>query len=366
MSLLNDALRKKNNGRQKSEKNCLIRKKFSGRSANKIKLFRMPVLLSIVAATTAVAWYMVSSLSAEHYTPFDSAVVGPTVQPTTVAATTNQPDIETAIDLDFVKSPSTEQNQAAMPQKLPEPDQQSPEVVKKDPEIRPPVSAALKPNEQISALKRKMIETTQEFPRTTPSPEEKHFFQKALRYHRQGKFSLAIQMYHQVLKVNPDHLDALLNLSSAYIQTKAYSEAHQRLMKLRALDADNPDVLLNLAIVEIGLKRPAEAIKLLDRASKQFDQPIFEFYFHRAAAQSQLNRLEEALASYKKAEELNPGHSSLWFNLGVLSDRLKRYDEAVFYYKKYVYGHKGLTDQEDKDIKARVSALQLYLAQIQN
>ena len=57
-----------------------------------------------------------------------------------------------------------------------------------------------------------------------PSHEEDIFYQKALSYHREDKLNQAIQMYKQVIRVNPDHRDALFNLSSAYIQLAAYSE----------------------------------------------------------------------------------------------------------------------------------------------
>ena len=362
MSLLNDALRKKNSGRQKSEKNHLIRKKSSRQSLKKTRHFRMTVLLFFVGVTAAFAWYMVNSLSAGHHATFDSALVRPTVQPTAAAA--NNTDSEEAFDLDLVLPHPTEQTKADILQEAPEPVQRSSALVPRKTEIRPLDETTVEPKKTVNTLKRKIPEATLKFPRSSPAPEEKHFFQKALRYHRQGKFNLAIQMYHLVLKVNPDHLDALLNLSSAYIQIKAYSEAYPKLNKLRTLDAYNPDVLLNLAITEIGLGRPAEAMKLLDQASIQFDQPIFGIHFHRAAALSRLNRLKEAHASYKRAEELNPEHSALLFNLAVLSDKLKRYDEAVSYYKKYLYMHTGLTDNEMREIRARISSLQLYLAQM--
>lgn len=194
-----------------------------------------------------------------------------------------------------------------------------------------------------------------------PSHEEDIFYQKALRYHREDKLNQAIQMYKQVMRVNPDHQDALLNLSSAYIQLAAYSDAYPLLKQLEASDHRNPDILVNLAIAEIGLGRPGEAILLLDKAADQCEEPQFGIYFHRAAALSRLGKLEEARNTYKKAEKLNAGHPNLIFNLAVLSDKLQRYDEAIEYYGKFLKQCNTLPPQEKITIEARIRSLHAYL-----
>ena len=199
-----------------------------------------------------------------------------------------------------------------------------------------------------------------------PSHQEALFLKKAYRYHRQGKFNQAIQMYQQVLRVKPDHREALFNLASAYIQLTAYSEALPLLRKLRSYDNGNPDVLINLAIVEIGMGNSTEAIHLLDLAAKQYTDPKFEIYFHRAAALSRLGRLEEALRSYKSAEELNPKHPALNFNLALLSDKLQKYHDAVDYYAVFLSQGDNLPRHEEKRIESRIRSLRAYLAGSRN
>jgi tetratricopeptide (TPR) repeat protein len=199
-----------------------------------------------------------------------------------------------------------------------------------------------------------------------PSREEDLFYQKALRYHRENKLNQAIQMYQQVIRVNPDHRDALFNLSSAYLQLAAYSDAYPLLIQLEVSDHETPNVLVNLAIAEIGLGRPAEAIHLLDSAANKREEPQFKIYFHRAVALSRLGKLEEAQISYKKAEKLNASHHNLIFNLAVLSDKLQRYDEAIQYYGKYLQQNNTLPPLEKIDIEARIRSLHAYLSAKRN
>jgi tetratricopeptide (TPR) repeat protein len=202
--------------------------------------------------------------------------------------------------------------------------------------------------------------------KSLPSHEEDIFYQKALSYHREDKLNQAIQMYKQVIRVNPDHQDALFNLSSVYIQLASYSDAYPLLKQLEVSDHRNPDILVNLAIAEIGLGRPAEAIHLLDSAADQYEEPQFGIYFHRGAALSQLGKLEEARIFYKKAEKLNTGHNNLIFNLAVLSDKLKRYDDAIQYYDKFLQQNKTLPSHDKKNIEARIRSLHAYLGAKRN
>jgi tetratricopeptide (TPR) repeat protein len=236
---------------------------------------------------------------------------------------------------------------------------------------RHPVSASPAPTRK-AEKKPRLVK--KESPRKAPkakstssvSHQEVLFLKKARRYHRQGKFNQAIQMYRQVLRVKPEHREALLNLASAYIQLTAYSEALPLLRKLRSFDDSNPDVLINLAIVEIGMGNSTEAIHLLDLAAKQYADPKFEIYFHRAAALSRLGRLEEALGSYKSAEELNPKHSALNFNLALLCDKLQKYHDAVDYYQVFLSQGDNLPRHEEKRIESRIRSLQAYLAGSRN
>lgn len=187
------------------------------------------------------------------------------------------------------------------------------------------------------------------------------FFQKALTYHRQNKLDEAIHMYQKALWKNPEHFDALFNLASAYIKTSAFSKAYPLLNKLKGLDPEKPEVLLNLAIVEIALGRFQSALAYLSIAEKQKDGPQFEIYFHRSVALGQLGNLNEAIVWYKKAEELDPHHSRLLFNIALVYDKMQNYPEAVRYYFKFLKQDLS-SPNEKKEVAARILALKVYMA----
>jgi len=189
------------------------------------------------------------------------------------------------------------------------------------------------------------------------------FYNKALSYHRRNDLQNAIQMYLQVLNKNPEHYDALFNLASAYIKTSSFSEAYPKLIKLKERDPENPVVLLNLAITEIGLGRPQKAIASLYSAENLKDTPVFEIYLHRGVALSQLNKLNEAIIWYKKAEEIHPSYPRLLFNMAVIYDKQQQYKESLRYYESFLRQDVSLSAIEVKEIQDRIRAIRPYMAQ---
>jgi len=185
------------------------------------------------------------------------------------------------------------------------------------------------------------------------------FYQKALQFHRAGRMEEAINMYREVLKFSPDNSGASYNLSSALIEASKYSEAYDMLSSLLASNPESPEIKLNLAVAEIGLARPAEAIDLLNSVNTDEKKLRFSKFFHLGVATSHSGKLEDALAFYKKAEEINTGYPKLLYNVALTNDRLRNYNDAAAYYKKLL-ATGSTTQDETEAIKARISTLQDY------
>ncbi len=232
---------------------------------------------------------------------------------------------------------------------------------------KPPQIKVLKPKEERNKEQSRNVQKTVEIPAPSSRRTEDLFFKKAVSYHRQNKLKMAIRMYLEVLAGNPEHPDALLNLSSAYIQSSAFSKASPLLKKLRNFDPENPQVLLNLAIVEIGLGRPDKAITYLERSEGLTEEPQFEIYFHRGVALSHLEELDKALTWYKRAEKLSENNPLLLFNMAVAYDKLERYDKALRYYVPLLNNADApLSVTEKKKVEDRISVLRMFVARQEN
>jgi Flp pilus assembly protein TadD len=187
------------------------------------------------------------------------------------------------------------------------------------------------------------------------------FYQKALRLHRDGRFVEAISMYHEVLKYAPDHPDALYNLSSAYMELSDFSAAYDILNKLLVSNPMAPEILLNLAIAEIGLDRDMDAIDLLKGIDTEDEELQFSRFYHLGVAMSRIGKTEDALIYYKNAKELKMDYPNLLYNMAILNDRLGRYKEAVDYYSRFLSNGSSPAD-ETENVKRRLRILQTYIS----
>jgi tetratricopeptide (TPR) repeat protein len=354
MSLLNDALRKKSREAKKTENLELMPRQPTAHKSRRPRLAMATGLLLLCGSLSLGAWYLWGSLIGQ----VDARVAtrhatGQTPNP---AADPQAEPIENAAPPLMALQPLANISPTAG---WPEPAsvQHAQEGLKSAPQKTSLPTTASVDKKPLKASKTDAPKDAMEKAASSPSQEKSLFFQKALHYHQQGQLHQAIQMYKQVLSVDSDYPAALLNLGAVYIQLAAFGDAYPLLKHLREIDRDNPDVLVNLAIVEIGLGRAADAIELLDLAASQYGEPQFGIFFHHAAALSQLGRLAEAHAFYKKAEELNPNHSSLIFNLALLADKLRRYEESVHYYRRFLQQNEMLPADEKYQIEARIRSL---------
>jgi len=194
--------------------------------------------------------------------------------------------------------------------------------------------------------------------------KERIFYRKAQAYHRHKNFEMATEMYRRVLQEDPGHCDALFHLSSIYMEQSTYAEAYPLVTELVRRKPDDPQGLANLAIAEIALGRPEQAISHLDKALTLEDPPRFKIYFHQGVARSKLHRLEEAIAWYRKAENLDPGRAHLLFNMAVTFDRLERYNEALDCYARFLMARESSSPRERRDVEARIGVLMAYLVEV--
>ncbi len=180
--------------------------------------------------------------------------------------------------------------------------------------------------------------------------------------HQQGDLPQAEQMYHEVLRRQPEDADALhclgvlclqtgraqaaaewigrslsknpqqpvaqLNLGVAMQQLRRLSEALGCFERALLLDPDYAEALKNRADVLLALHRPDEALRSLERALAL--RPHFPMALNnRGNALRELGRFAEALSSYEMALALEPRFTRALNNRGNALRDLNRLEEAL-------------------------------------
>ncbi len=95
-----------------------------------------------------------------------------------------------------------------------------------------------------------------------------------------------------------------------------------------------PDDEVN-ALLEKGMNAYLQAEYALAsacyRQAVELDPDIFTAYFYLAASLNVLGREEEAIEAMKKARDIRPGNTAVYYNLGLLSQQVGKTHEARAY-----------------------------------
>ena len=187
-------------------------------------------------------------------------------------------------------------------------------------------------------------------------------FGEAVALHRAGQLRQAERIYARVVKVAPDHFDALNLLGAVKIQQGQFGEAQRLFGAAIKINPRIPAAWCNLGQAQYALKRPADALQSFDKARALAPEDVDILYQHANAllaldrprealaelevvlarkpqhfearlnsglAQAKLENPECALADFDSALALVPQHPVAHFNRGVVLIKLGRYTEAV-------------------------------------
>ena len=156
-------------------------------------------------------------------------------------------------------------------------------------------------------------------------------FAEGLALHKKGALADAQAAYHEVLAVQPDHFDALHLLGVIGYQAGNFPFAVELIAKAIAIHGTNSIFHSNLGLALKALKRFDEALTSFDRAI-DIDPGRAQAFNDRGSVLLELKRAREALASYERAIGLKPDFAEAIYNRGVAYQELERQEEALASY----------------------------------
>ncbi len=191
--------------------------------------------------------------------------------------------------------------------------------------------------------------------------------QQAVALHRSGKWDQAEELYRKVLRVAPNHFQALYLLGMLALHREQYAEAVTLIDRALKINPEHADAQFDRATALEELQRYPEALRSYDlvlllrpdftdaqfrrgnvlRAMQRFSEalqsyqrvllakPDFaEALFKHANTLHDLKRIPEALEGYRKTLELEPEFLEALFNMGNALKDLNRLDEALLTYQR--------------------------------
>lgn len=148
----------------------------------------------------------------------------------------------------------------------------------------------------------------------------------------QGDLAAARREFERALELDPESADALLNLASLHAAEGRTAQARHLVERALAVDPSSTAALAQLAELARDRGDLQEAIRLFHEALGVDRQPFL--YLGLGDVLQRAGRLDEAVAAFESALELDPDSALAYYDLGVTYGNQGRYDEAVAAYEK--------------------------------
>lgn len=160
-------------------------------------------------------------------------------------------------------------------------------------------------------------------------------FKTAYELTQQGKFDEAEAAYKALLTKRPDIPEVYYNLGFLAGKRKDGAAAEEAYKKAIELKPDYGEALVALAETYQAMGQADKAAEVLNKATQDFpDDAALAFgtgVFHFNA-----NRPAEAIAAFKKAEQLDPSKGEAHYYLGTLSVGQNDIPGALAHFEKYL------------------------------
>ena len=156
-----------------------------------------------------------------------------------------------------------------------------------------------------------------------------------MHLHTMDYHDKAVEEFQEVLKEQPNHAGALRGLGYALLRKRDFSHAQEYFRRAAELDSNDPRVHYYSALLlnqEGGMAADPEKIAFMKKelqASIALDPSFADAYALLAYAQSSSGQYDEALATLKKAVELNPRNEGYQFNLALMYLSNRKLDEGI-------------------------------------
>jgi predicted O-linked N-acetylglucosamine transferase (SPINDLY family) len=155
----------------------------------------------------------------------------------------------------------------------------------------------------------------------------------ALRLHQAGRLGEAEPIYQQILRADPNHVDALNLLGVLAQQRGNHERAIESIARAIRLDGSQPSFHNNLGNALRSQGRLAEAIASYQSAL-QLRPNYAEAYNNLGIALGEQGRLAEAIVSYQRALQLRPNNPEAYNNLGSALRSQGQLAEAIASYQR--------------------------------
>ncbi len=159
----------------------------------------------------------------------------------------------------------------------------------------------------------------------------------------QGKFKKAVSIIEEIIKEDPDVIDAYFTLGNLYFKENRFEEAIEYFFKALEKKPNDTFTIINIANSYIKMNKFKEAEKIILDSIENVP-PDSQLYFILGNINNFQKKYDKAVKYYKNCLELNPYSASAYSALGGIFIIQNKLDEAEEYLKKALELNPKLTN----------------------
>jgi len=204
--------------------------------------------------------------------------------------------------------------------------------------------------------------------RRLPSPLQP-LLNEAMAHHQAGRLQEAEQLYQQILRVDPDHDEALHDLGLLAYRVGKHDRASELIGQAIQRNPRNALYHFNLGVVRHKQSRLDDAVAAYERAVTLNPQHA-EAQNNLGNAYRDQGKLDQAVSSYRTALRIKPEYAEAHNNLGValkeqgrLDDALASYEHALNLNPNHAEAHcnRGIVLKEQRKLDDAIASFQQAL-----
>ena len=159
-------------------------------------------------------------------------------------------------------------------------------------------------------------------------------FQDAFEHHKNGNLQEAKKIYESILEETPNDFNCLHHLGLIAKNNKEYQSSFELISKAITINPNITAAHFNLGNVLKELNKINDAIASYNKAISI--EPDHELYLMKGIALYEIKKLNEALESYDESIKLNPNSFLAYSNRGVALVDLKNIEGGIADYDKAI------------------------------
>lgn len=148
-----------------------------------------------------------------------------------------------------------------------------------------------------------------------------------------GKIEAAIDSYKQLILIQPNHAEAYYNLGTLFEQQENLQKAKEYYQQALVLNPNLSVAYFNLAVVLQKQGELEQAISIYQQAI-QLKPDYAEAYYGLAVVFSRQNNVEEAIKNFQQAIFYKQDYKDVFYQLGCLYKQQNKRDKAAENYRK--------------------------------